>query len=140
MFGGVAVRQAQLRLTEAEPERILAVRQSGQDKEQPLSVRQALPEADTLGMIRLFQASLLCLKCACHHIVPQSFARMAVSLLTEHCVSLRSSRALTPLCCGLCIMQCAQSVLVVACLALVVLLPRLVTVSEECMLSPESQL
>jgi len=95
VFGGVAVRQAQLRLTEAEPERMIVVRQSGQDKEQPLSVRQALPEADTLGMIRLFQASLLCLKRACHHTVPQSFARMAVSLLTEHCVSLRSSRALS---------------------------------------------
>lgn len=37
---------------------MIAVRQSGQDKEQPLPERQALPEADRLGMIRLFEASL----------------------------------------------------------------------------------
>jgi hypothetical protein len=36
---------------------MIAVRQSGQDKEQPLPERQALSEADTLGMLPLFEAS-----------------------------------------------------------------------------------
>ena len=84
---------------------MIAVRQSGQDKEQPLPERQALPEADTLGMLRLLPASLLCLKSACHHTARQTLARMAVSLLTERCVTCVRPELSAPLCCGLCIMQ-----------------------------------
>lgn len=87
---------------------MIAVRQSGQDKEQPLPERQALPEADSLGMIRLFQGYSLCLKRASHHTaIRQTFARMAVSLLTERCVACVRPELSTPFCCGWCIMQCS---------------------------------